>query len=99
IHVADLGSAHVLALNYLAEHNTITCNLGNGTGYSVREVIDAALEVTGRAIKVVEGPRRPGDAARLVAASDLARRELGWQPKIPNLADIVASAWQFMQKQ
>ena len=98
IHVADLGSAHVLALNYLADHQTITCNLGNGTGYSVREVIDAALEVTGREIKVVEGPRRPGDAARLVAASDLARRELGWQPKIPSLADIVASAWQFMQK-
>lgn len=98
IHVADLGSAHVLALDYLADHPTITCNLGNGTGYSVREVIDAALEVTGREINVVEGPRRAGDAARLVAASDLARRELGWQPKIPNLADIVSSAWEWMQR-
>jgi UDP-glucose 4-epimerase len=97
IHIADLGSAHLLALEYLSNKQTITCNLGNGLGYSVREVVDAALEVTGRHINVIDAPRRPGDAARLVASSTLARKELGWQPKISNLAEILESAWNWMQ--
>lgn len=96
IHIADLGSAHVLALDYLDSHDKITCNLGNGSGYSVREVIDVALEVTGKPIKVIESPRRAGDAPRLVASSALARRELGWLPKQPAIQDIVASAWRWM---
>jgi UDP-glucose 4-epimerase len=97
IHIADLGSAHLKALDYLGNHQTITCNLGNGAGYSVREVIDAAIEITGKPIKIVESPRREGDAARLVAASDLARRELNWQPQTPHVVDIIASAWSWMQ--
>lgn len=97
IHVRDLGSAHLRMLDYLATHEGITCNLGNGEGYSVRQVIDTARRVTGVDIPVVEGPRRAGDAARLVAASDLARTELGWQPHITSLEEIVRSAWEFMQ--
>ena len=96
IHVYDLAAAHLQALNYLADHNTITCNLGNGAGYSVREVIAAARKVTGRDITVSESGRRPGDAPRLVAASDLARRELGWQPRFTALEDMVSSAWEWL---
>ncbi|MBX7213484.1 MAG: UDP-glucose 4-epimerase GalE [Thermoflexales bacterium] len=97
IHVADLGSAHLKALDYLDTHDTITCNLGNGAGYSVREVIDAAIEVTGKDIAIRETARRPGDAPRLVAASDLARRELGWVPRITQLPDIIGDAWTWMR--
>ena len=70
-------------------------NLGNGQGYSVRQVIDTARAVTGHPIPVVELPRRPGDAPRLVAASDKIRRELGWTPRHPDLAAIIAGAWQW----
>ncbi len=97
IHVADLGSAHLKALEYLDGHTTLTCNLGNGAGYSVREVIDAAIEITGKPIVVKEAPRRPGDAPRLVASSELARRALGWTPRITSLPDIIASAWEWIQ--
>ena len=97
IHVADLADAHLRALDYLAGHSSITCNLGNDTGYSVREVIDAALAVTGRTFEIREMPRRPGDAPRLVAASDLARQELGWQPRHTDLNEIVGTAWAWMQ--
>jgi UDP-glucose 4-epimerase len=93
IHVADLASAHLLALDALAEHEALTCNLGNGAGYSVREVISAAREVTGHAIPAEETPRRPGDAAILVADATRARELLGWQPKIPDLKHIMQSAW------
>jgi UDP-glucose 4-epimerase len=93
IHVADLASAHLLALEALAERESMTCNLGNGAGYSVREVIDAAREVTGHAIPVEETLRRPGDAAILVADATQARQLLGWQPRIPELKDIMQSAW------
>ncbi len=96
IHIYDLATAHLLALNYLADHETITCNLGNGNGYSVREVIDMARKVSARPIETAESPRRPGDAPRLVAASDLARRELSWQPKFTQLEDMVGSAWEWM---
>jgi UDP-glucose 4-epimerase len=92
IHVVDLAQAHILALDALDEGSR-TYNLGNGQGYTVREVIETAREVTGHPIPAVEGPRRPGDPAALVASSDKIRRELGWQPRYPGLHEIVASAW------
>ena len=94
IHVIDLAQAHILALQKIEEGSQIY-NLGNGAGYSVREVIEVAREITGRPIKVVEGARRPGDMAVLVASSQRAVSELGWSPKCPALEDIVQSAWQW----
>ncbi len=93
IHIADLVSAHLLALDALGERDRLIYNLGNGSGYSVREVIETAHRVTGAAIPVVEGPRRPGDAPRLVASSEKIRAELGWTPRHPELKDIISSAW------
>jgi len=95
IHIADLVAAHLLALYALNEKDKLIYNLGNGAGYSVRQVIETARRVTGGAIPVVESPRRPGDAPRLVASSEKIRRELGWQPQHPDLGDIVASAWEW----
>lgn len=95
IHIADLVSAHLLTLGALGEHDRLVYNLGNGNGYSVREVIETARRVTGRPIPAVESPRRPGDAPRLVASSDRIRRELGWNPQHPALEEIVASAWEW----
>jgi UDP-glucose 4-epimerase len=92
IHVIDLAQAHILALRALDEGSR-TYNLGNGQGYTVREVIDTARQVTGHPIPAVDGPRRPGDPPELVAGSDKIRRELGWQPRFPDLYDIVQSAW------
>ncbi|OGO04903.1 MAG: hypothetical protein A2Y60_07325 [Chloroflexi bacterium RBG_13_54_9] len=94
IHVVDLAQAHILALHNLDKGSQIY-NLGNGAGYSVREVIEVVRRVTGRTIKVVEGPRRPGDMAVLVASSRRAVSELGWRPKYPDLKDIVQSAWEW----
>jgi UDP-glucose 4-epimerase len=95
IHIADLVSAHLLALEALDKHDRLIYNLGNGNGYSVREVVEAARIVTGHAIPAEELPRRPGDPARLVSSSEKIRRELGWQPLHPELEDIVASAWEW----
>jgi UDP-glucose 4-epimerase len=95
IHIRDLAQAHILGL---APGKTGFYNLGNGGGYSVREVISMCEKVTGKIIPVVEKPRRPGDPPRLVAAADKAIRELGWQPKFPKLEDIVATAWAWHQK-
>ncbi len=94
IHVADLGSAHLLALDSLrSAGQSEFINLGNGKGYTVLEGIEAARRVTGRGIEVrIEDPR-PGDPPRLVAKSDKARRVLGWEPKTPDLDAIIASAW------
>ena len=92
IHVVDLAQAHILALRAL-ENGSRTYNLGNGQGYTVREVIETARQVTGHPIPAVDGPRRPGDPPELVAGSDKIRRELGWQPHYPGLRDIVQSAW------
>jgi UDP-glucose 4-epimerase len=95
IHILDLVSAHLLALQALGEHDKLVYNIGSGNGYSVREVIEATKQVSGVDIKVVEGPRRPGDPARLVASSDKIRRELGWMPQHDNLHDILGSAWEW----
>jgi UDP-glucose 4-epimerase len=93
IHIADLVLAHLLALEALGECDRLVYNLGNGSGYSVQEVIETARGVTGHPIPVLEAPRRPGDAPRLVASSEKIRRELGWTPHHPDLTSIVASAW------
>ena len=93
IHIADLVSAHLLAMEALTEQEKLIYNLGSGTGYSVREVIDTARAVSGQPIDVLEAARRPGDSARLVASSDKIKRELGWQPQHASLKDIIASAW------
>jgi UDP-glucose 4-epimerase len=95
IHVADLTSAHLLALERLEQHEHLIYNLGNGTGYSVREVIDTAREVTGHPITAVESARRPGDAPRLVASSEKIQRELGWVPQAPDLDQIISTAWEW----
>jgi UDP-glucose 4-epimerase len=96
IHVIDLARAHILALDALSEKNKIY-NLGcGGDGYTVREVIDAAREVTGRDIPVKMGPRREGDPAVLVASSEKINRELGWSPQFQDLKTIIASAWKWM---
>ena len=97
IHVADLAEAHLLALGAIRPGTHEVYNLGNGDGYSVRQVIDAAREVTGRTIPVKLAPRRPGDPAATVAASGKARRDLGWEPARPALHDIIADAWAFHQ--
>jgi UDP-glucose 4-epimerase len=97
IHVSDLADAHLLALNALGERAPLIYNLGNGQGFSVRQVIEAARRVTGHAIPAVDAPRRAGDPAVLVASSAKITRELGWKPKFPELETIVESAWQWMQ--
>jgi UDP-glucose 4-epimerase len=97
IHIVDLAQAHVLALDALASRETMTYNLGNGAGYSVRQVIEVARRVTGHLIPAVEAPRRPGDAPRLVASSEAIRRDLGWMPRFPDLHQIVASAWEWQR--
>jgi len=98
IHVADLASAHVLAVEALATRDQLIYNLGNGRGFSVREVVEMARKVTGHAIPAQDAARRPGDPAVLVASSDKIRRELGWQPRYPDLEQIVASAWEWRRK-
>jgi len=97
IHISDLISAHLLALDALKEHDKLVYNLGNGQGYSVREVIETAREVTGHPIPAIETPRRPGDSPRLVASSEHIRQELGWEPQLPELKTIIASAWEWHQ--
>ena len=93
IHVADLAVAHVLAIDATASPGHRIYNLGNGEGFSVREVIAAAERVTGRTIPVVEGPRRDGDPVRLVASSERIRRELGWRPQHTDVEAMIAAAW------
>jgi len=94
IHVLDLAQAHILALRAL-EGGSRVYNLGNGRGYTVREVIETARQVTGHPIPAVDGPRRPGDPPELVASSAKIRQELNWQPRFPDLRDIVHSAWEW----
>jgi UDP-glucose 4-epimerase len=99
IHVQDLATAHVLGLGYLLKGgDSQVFNLGNGNGYSVKEVIETAKKVTGKEIKVVYGDRRAGDPSILVGSSDRVRKVLGWNPEFPKLEDIIAHAWQWHQK-
>ncbi|RRQ73961.1 UDP-glucose 4-epimerase GalE [Streptomyces griseofuscus] len=98
IHVADLADAHLLALTAARPGEHLICNLGNGNGFSVREVIETVREVTGHPIPEVVAPRRGGDPAVLVAAADTAREKLGWNPTRAELAGIVADAWEFAQQ-
>ncbi len=104
IHVSDLARAHLLALDALESelgnsspliHMPLIYNLGNGQGFSVREVVEVAREVTGHPVPVIESPRRAGDPAVLIASSEKIRRDLGWQPRFPDLKTIVESAWQW----
>lgn len=96
VHVDDLAQAHLLALEYLGQGGTSdSFNLGNGTGFSVREVIETARRVSGRDIKTVDSPRREGDPPRLVASSDKAKKVLGWKPQYTGLEDIVRTAWEW----
>jgi UDP-glucose 4-epimerase len=95
IHIIDLSMAHILALQ---PGKSGFYNLGNGGGYSVRQVIEMCEKVTGKKLPKVEKPRRPGDPPRLVAGADKARKELGWDPKYASLEDIVSTAWAWHQK-
>ena len=98
VHVEDLADAHTLAFHALEQHPKLILNLGNGEGFSVKEVIEAARRVTGKAIPTELKPRRPGDPARLVASSEQAKSLLGWQPKHEELDGILASAWAWHQQ-
>ena len=98
IHVSDLAQAHLLALDALDRSGRMIYNLGNSQGFTVREVIEGVRRVTGRAIPVVESPRREGDPAVLIASSDKIRRELGWKPKFAELESILGSAWEWHKK-
>ena len=96
IHVTDLAKAHILAVEYLMKGGESDIfNLGNGVGYSVKEVIETARKVTGHPIPAKEEARRAGDPARLVASGEKARKILGWEPEIKDLADIISSAWKW----
>jgi UDP-glucose 4-epimerase len=95
IHIADLVSAHLLALNVLGDRDRLIYNVGSGHGYSVREVIETARAVTGHPIPMAESPRRAGDPARLVAWPEKISRELGWAPQHDDLREILSSAWEW----
>ncbi|HVZ17163.1 MAG TPA: UDP-glucose 4-epimerase GalE [Terriglobales bacterium] len=98
IHVLDLAQAHLLALEALDERPQQIYNLGNGRGFTVREVIETARRVTGHAIPAIEAPRRSGDPAVLVASSEKIQQELGWKPEHAELDTIVANAWEWARK-
>ncbi|AKJ12628.1 UDP-glucose 4-epimerase [Streptomyces incarnatus] len=97
IHVADLAEAHLLALTAARPGEHLICNLGNGEGFSVRQVVETVRQVTGHPIPEIVAPRRGGDPAVLVASADTAREKLGWNPTRADLAGIVADAWEFAQ--
>ncbi|OWY65758.1 UDP-glucose 4-epimerase GalE [cyanobacterium TDX16] len=99
IHVSDLADAHILGVEYLLQGGDSTIfNLGNGNGFSVREIIDTAKQVTGREIKVVESDRRAGDPPALVGSGEKARKILGWNPQYPKIDKIISHAWNWHQK-
>ena len=98
IHVRDLAEAHLLALGALKERSRLIYNIGNGQGFSVRQVIDSVQRVTGKSIAVEECERRPGDPAVLVASAEKIKQELGWKPQFSELDAIVQSAWEWHQK-
>jgi UDP-glucose 4-epimerase len=96
IHVVDLAQAHLLAL-HREEPGLRIYNLGSGSGHSVRQVIEAARAVTSRALPIVALPRRAGDQVATVASAERIRRELGWEPRFPDLVDIIGSAWHWLE--
>jgi len=98
IHVSDLAQAHVLALQALGTRDQLIYNLGNGKGFTVREVVDVARKITGHPITATETSRRPGDPAVLVASSEKIQRELKWAPRHADLREIVRSAWAWHQR-
>ncbi len=99
IHVTDLANAHLLALHRLSKGgDSLICNLGNGTGFSVKEVIEVARKVTGHEIKAEDAQRRAGDPAILIASSDKAKKELGWEPRYNSLETIIETAWKWHEK-
>jgi UDP-glucose 4-epimerase len=105
IHVADLAEAHLLAMDAMTEDEGgvpsgahLVCNLGNGNGFSVREVVETVRKVTGHPVPEAAAPRREGDPAELVASADRAVKQLGWRPSRTDLADIVQDAWDFAQR-
>ena len=98
IHVRDLADAHLLALAALEGRDRLIYNIGNGQGFTVREVIESVRRVTGRPIPVEDWPRRAGDPAVLVASSEKIKQELGWRPQFADLDTIIASAWEWQQK-
>jgi UDP-glucose 4-epimerase len=97
IHIEDLGRAHLMALEAARPGEHRVYNLGNGAGFSVLEVVEAARRVTGRRIEAVEAPRRAGDPPALVASSDKTREELGWKPEKPELEAMISDAWAWMR--
>jgi len=98
IHVHDLARAHLLALEALKDRDKLIYNIGNGQGFTVREVVESARRVTGHPIPVKEEPRRPGDPAVLIASSEKIGQELGWKPAYDKLDDIIKSAWEWHQQ-
>ena len=98
VHILDLASAHLLALQALENRDQLIYNLGNGQGFSVRQVLEVARKVTGHAIPAMDSPRRPGDPPVLVASAQKIQQELKWQPKYPSLDSIVSSAWEWRRK-
>ena len=99
IHVTDLAQAHILAVKYLRNGgNSDIFNLGNGIGFSVKEVIETARKVTGHPIPALISPRRAGDPAKLIASSEKARKILGWKPEHTELEEIIATAWNWHKK-
>lgn len=93
VHIYDLATAHLLVMEALKEREGLAYNLGNGNGFSVRQVIEAARKITGHPIPVIESPRRPGDPPTLVASSERIGKELGWKPKYATLESIMQTAW------
>ena len=98
VHIKDLESAHILALEAIEQRTDLVYHLGNGQGFSVREIVEALRRVTGQPIPVIEGERRPGDPASLVASSERIKRELGWRPQYTDIESIVASAWEWRSR-
>ena len=98
VHVSDIADAHLLALDALDRLGLEWFNIGTGSGNSVAEVVTAVERVTGRPVQTVRAPRRPGDPATLVASSDRIRSGLGWTPRIPDLDEIIDTAWRWRQR-
>jgi UDP-glucose 4-epimerase len=98
VHVSDIAQAHIRAMHALNEGRSGVFNIGSGTGYTVKQVLQTVEQITGKKVPVVIGPRRAGDPAVLVASNDKLSSELGWRPRRSSLGDIVGSAWSWKQR-